>query len=384
MRAYLTLFIAGAAAFSMSTLFSAMKPIMLTRFVEQVQTSDTLASVIAATPFIGIAAAAIVAPWFAQRFSLRTLVVGFGALLVGVEVLTAFQFRTVALVLPAQFLGGVAVGVLMGATSQRIAVTPVADQLFGVVDMTAVLLMSFMVTGVGMAVNSGGLQSGYLLAGLLSAVFALCMLGYHSARGQSRAETLSAAAAGARAPLHIGVREISVVAMGVLFVTSSGMGFAYMFTMARNLGMDYAVAGQQIGALLFVSAFACAAGGWCSARFGPYRPLACAYIACALGWWLAVHTQSPVVFIAALVPAVFALQFSFPVLVALSGSLDAQGRWAAVATPLLTSGFAWAAITAGQVVERAGIAALAVATAIGMALCLALLAGARRPAEVPA
>ena len=378
LRTYLTLFIAGSAAFSMSTLFSAMKPVMLTRYVEQVQTSDTLASLIAATPFVGIAAAALIAPWFSERFSLRALVCGFGALLVGIEVISALQYQTVALVLPTQFAGGIAVGVLMGATSQRIALTPVADQLFGMVDMVAVLLMSFMVTGVGMAVNSGGVASGYLLAALLSAIFAVAMLSHRSGRTQSPVPMQ------ARPPLHIGVRELSVVAMGVLFVTSSGMGFAYMFTMARDLGMDYAVAGQQIGALLFVSAFACAAGGWCSARFGPYRPLACAYVACALGWWLATHTESPLVFIAALVPAVFALQFSFPVLVALSGSLDDQGRWAAIATPLLTSGFAWAAIAAGQVVERAGITALALATAAGMGVCLLLLAGARSPAPDPA
>jgi hypothetical protein len=75
----------------------------------------------------------------------------------------------------------------------------------------------------------------------------------------------------------------------------------------------------------------------------------------------------------ALVPAIFSLQFNFPILLALSGSLDAEGRWAAIATPLLMSGFAWAAIVAGAIVSVWGIPALATATGLGLLICLLLL-----------
>jgi predicted MFS family arabinose efflux permease len=79
------------------------------------------------------------------------------------------------------------------------------------------------------------------------------------------------------------------------------------------------------------------------------------------------------VFFIALVPAVFALQFNFPILLALSGALDAHGRWAGIAAPLITSGFAWAAIVAGLIVEHFGMEALASVNVVGMALCALLL-----------
>ena len=78
-------------------------------------------------------------------------------------------------------------------------------------------------------------------------------------------------------------------------------------------------------------------------------------------------------FMIALVPAIFSLQFNFPILLALSGSLDRYGQWAAIATPLLTSGFAWAAIAAGAIVDQWSIEALAVGTGVGLAVCLLLL-----------
>ena len=50
-----TLLLAGASAFSMSTLFSAMKPVLLTRYVEQAGFSESLAGLVVAMPFVGIA-----------------------------------------------------------------------------------------------------------------------------------------------------------------------------------------------------------------------------------------------------------------------------------------------------------------------------------------
>ena len=211
------------------------------------------------------------------------------------------------------------------------------------------------------------MQGGYLFATGIALTFTLLMLLYREPAETKINEDHPVA------PLRVAARPIAVIAMGMLFVTSSGLGFAYMFTIAINLGMDYASAGSFIGVLLMVSALACQAGGWCSGRFGPLRPLAGAFITCALGWYVAINATSQLMFMIALVPAIFSLQFNFPILLALSGSLDKDGQWAAIATPLLTSGFAWAAISAGAIVDQWGVDALAIGTAIGMSICLLLL-----------
>ena len=64
----------------------------------------------------------------------------------------------------------------------------------------------------------------------------------------------------------------------------------------------------------------------------------------------------------------------------LPGSFDAEGRLAAIAAPLICSGFAWAAILAGVVVGRWGLTTLPIVTEIGMLVCAALLfAGTSKP-----
>ncbi len=361
------LLLAAAAAYSMSTLFSAMKPILLTGFVNQTGWSDELAGLTVAMPFVGIAVSALIVAKLVRRFSLRALAGLFGALLVIGEALSAWLFAVPGIVLPLQFGCGIAVGVLMGASSRVIATTRAPAEKFGFVDMSAVLLMSAMVAIVGYAVNSYGIAGGYASAAVVGLVFTGAMLTFREAHGQSSQDTLE------KTPLPMSRRAIAVVVMGVLFVTASGMGFAYMFSIARTLNMDYARASEGIGLVLFASAFACMAGGWCSARFGPYKPLAAAFICCALGWYFVVHAPNATVFFLALVPAVFSLQFNFPVLLSLAGSLDPNGQWSAVATPLLTSGFAWAAIAAGLIAGRYGMSALAVGCAVGMLICLVLL-----------
>jgi hypothetical protein len=263
------------------------------------------------------------------------------------------------------------VGVLMGASSRIIATSGKPGEMFGFVDMTAVFLMSFMIAGIGAAVRTFGLQGGYLLAAIIALLFTLAMAQYQEDKAMIISDHKPVA------PLQFGVRPIAVVLMGMLFVTSSGLGFAYMFTIALDLGMQYTSAGTFIGVLVFVSALACQLGGWCSGRFGPLRPLAGAFVVCALGWHFAINANSQFVFMVALVPAIFSLQFNFPILLALSGSLDSDGQWAAVASPLLVSGFAWAAISAGAIVDQWNVEALATATVIGMIICLFLLIPAR-------
>ncbi|MEO1036587.1 MAG: MFS transporter [Pseudomonadota bacterium] len=365
------LLLAAAASYSMSTLFSAMKPVLLTRFVEQNGWSNELSGLAVAMPFVGIALSALVASAFATRFALRPLALCLGGVLMACEALTAVVHESPLLVLALQLCGGLAVGILMGASSRVIATRDKPGPLFGFADMTAVLLMSVMVALVGAAVERGGLVGGYVVAAGIAAVFTVCMLPY-----RDRTHEIAAGTGDNR--LNISVRAVAVVFMALLFVTCSGLGFTYMFTIAQELGISYAEAGRGIGLLLFLSAFACLAGGWASARFGPYVPLAIAYVACAVGWYWVVHAPSPTVFYIALVPAVFALQFNFPVLLDLSGSLDDEGRWGAIAAPLQTSGFAWAAIAAGLIAGNFGIDALAVATGIGMAICLLLLIPASR------
>lgn len=365
---YLPLLVAGGAAFSLSTLFSAMKPVLLTRFVEQVGLDESLAGLVVAMPFVGIACASFIARRLVNHLSMRKLALIFGSLLIIGEFVSAYFYAQVYLILLIQFVCGISVGILMGATSKRVATTESPDELFGLVDMTAVLFMSFMITGVGFAVSYAGLQGGYFFAGLVSFCF-VCLIFFY----REEQPSLDAKGAVSRAPLELSLRPIAVVAMGIIFVTASGMGFAFMFSIAIGLGMDYGSAGSFIGTLVLFSALACPLGGWCSARFGAIRPLACAFIACGGGWYLAINADSQWMFMAALVPAIFSLQFNFPILLALSGSLDNDGQWAAIASPLLTSGFAWAAITAGFIVSQWGITALAWGTLMGMAICLLLL-----------
>ena len=365
---------AGASAFSMSTLFSAMKPILLTRFVEEAGFSQSFAGLAVAMPFVGIAAASLLLKALLSRISFHNLVSIFGGILIVGEFLSAFYFQNKTLLLSAQLACGISVGVLMGASSRLIATTKTPDEIFGFVDMTAVLLMSFMIAAIGAAVGAFGLQGGYLLACAMSLFFAVAMAPFREP------VAIATDADKPVARLRIGVREISVVVMGMLFVTSSGLGFAYLFTIALRLKMDYASAGSFIGALVLVSALACQVGGWCSGRFGPLRPLAGAFVTSGLGWYIAINAGSQATFMVALVPAIFSLQFCFPILLALSGSLDKDGQWAAIATPLLTSGFAWAAISAGAIVDQWNLAALGTAAVIGMAICFGLLIPSRAPA----
>ena len=363
----------------MSTLFSAMKPVLLTRMVEQLALNEAVAGLLVAMPFVGLACAALCSRWLLHRLPYRGLLWFFAACLVSCELLCALAYTNIPVLLAAQLVAGVSVGVLMGLMSRLISGETLADQLFGFADMIAVLLMSAMIALIGQAVGWSGLQGGYLAAAAIAAVLGFIML-CAPVRDTKLNAAQAATSNGARpVRLEMTVQAIATVAMGVLFVTSSGLGFAFMFTLAQNLAMDYAVASSQIGVLLFVSAFACWVGGWCSGRFGPHRPLAVAFVTCAVGWYLAIHTRSPVVFICALVPAVFSLQFCFPIFLAMSAALDRSGQWAAVATPLLTSGFAWAAIAAGLIVEGFGITALASATIVGMLICSALLLLSREP-----
>ena len=365
---YLPLLVAGGAAFSLSTLFSAMKPVLLTRFIEQVGLDESVAGLIVAMPFVGIACASFVARRLVNHISMRKLALMFGSLLIAGELFSAYFFTQIYLILVLQFVCGVSVGILMGATSKRVATTQSPDQLFGFVDMTAVLFMSFMITGVGFAVSYAGLQGGYMFAATVSLVFVCLMLFYQEDLADDDNEGLVR-----HSKLILSLRPIAVVAMGIIFVTASGMGFAFMFSIAIDLGMDYGTAGSFIGTLVLFSAVACPLGGWCSSRYGSIKPLACAFITCGAGWYFAIHAESQWVFMFALIPAIFSLQFNFPILLALSGSLDDEGQWAAIASPLFTRAFAWAAMTAGFIVSLWGITALAWGTLVGMAICLLLL-----------
>lgn len=361
------LLLAGAAAFAMSTLFSALKPVLLTRLLQETAWGESLAGLVVATPFLGIAVSSLLFFLRPPRSSLRRLGLGFGAVLVVSELLSAQYFAQFTLLLLLQFAAGFSVGALMAASSRLVAMSAAPDASFGFIDMSAVALMSFMVAGAGYAVALAGVRGGYLFAATLALFYALMVSSYREPA------TLLAHHDRPTVPLSIGVRPLAVIAMGMLFVTCSGLGFAFIFSFAVRLGMGYEAAGAKIGVLLFLSALACQLGGWCSGRFGPRYPLLGAFLACAGGWWMVARATSPELFLLGLVPAVFALQFNFPILLALSGSLDEHGRWAGIAAPLITSGFAWAAIAAGQLVQHYGLEALAPAASAGMLGCMLLL-----------
>ncbi|MFK8043768.1 MFS transporter [Congregibacter sp.] len=361
------LLMAGAAAFGMSTLFSALKPVLITRLLEETSWGAAMAGVVVAAPFIGIALSSLLFFFRPPRASVRRLALSFGGFLVVLELLSALFFEQLLLLLSLQFVAGFCVGALMAATSRLVAVSDAPDQSFGFIDMSAVALMSVMVAGAGAAVAVAGVTGGYAFAAVVALIYALVIAAYQES------PALMSHHDHQLEPLELGLRPVAVVSMGMLFVTCSGLGFAFMFSIAARLGMGYEDAGSKIGLLLLLSALACQLGGWCSGRFGPRFPLLGAFVSCAVGWWIVVHAQSPTEFILGLIPAVFALQFNFPILLALAGSLDTHGRWAGIAAPLITSGFAWAAIVAGQVVELKGLEALASATAFGMLLCTVLL-----------
>lgn len=378
LRAEWRILLAGAAAFSISTMFSAMKPVLLTRFVEEAGYSQSLAGLAVAMPFIGTSLSAAFMPWLLRNIRQQHCVLAFVIALVAAQAGNAIWFAVPWLVLAGQFVTGFAGGVMMGVVARNIAVSRAPGTIFGIVDMVGVLMMSGMIALIGWAVEGSGLMGGFMAALALCVIYAVPTL----AAGES-APAQPAATAAAPVPLILAWRPMATIAMGVTFVTMSGLGFAYMVTAARALGMDYGEAGSAIGVILFLSAFACLAGGWASTRFGHVRPLLAAFGTCACGWYLALNTGSQVIFLVSLIPAIFALQFSFPVLLALAGSMDDEGQWAAMAAPIVTGGFAWAAIVAGLIVEHWGIAALPYATMAGMLVCAALLMAIMR-GRVPA
>jgi len=367
MLAHPGLLLVGAAAFSMSTLFSALKPVLLARLLEETSWSEGFVGLVVAMPFIGIAVASLLYYFRPPRAALRHLAMAYGLLLVLAELLSAKVFHHASWLLPLQFVAGFAVGALMAGTSRLVAVSACPDESFGFIDMLAVTMMSVMVAAVGAAVAASGVRGGYLLAAGLCAAYALLIALFKEPKSllvhHDHAMPLP----------QVGLRPIAVISMGVLFVTCSGVGFAFMFTLAADLGLGYDVAGERIGLLLLFSALACQVGGWASGRFGPRYPLLGAFTACAGGWWLAVHANSLGMFFLGLIPAVCALQFTFPILLALAGSLDEHGHWAGIGAPLVTSGFAWAAVLAGVVVQNFSVEALGTTSALGMFLCVLLL-----------
>lgn len=361
------LLMAGSAAFGMSTLFSAMKPILLTRLLEETQWSAALAGLVVAMPFIGIALSSLLYYFRPPKAAVNQLALRFGALLVLAELLSSSLLTQPIALLPLQFAAGFAVGALMAATSRLVAVSESSDASFGFIDMMAVALMSAMVACMGIAVSLGGARGGYLLAAGIGGFYAVVMALYREPAALRHHHQ------GATALPELDRKPLAVIFMGMIFVTCSGLGFAFMFSLAADLGMGYEAAGSRIGLLLLVSALACQAGGWASGRFGPRYPLLLAFFSCAGGWWLAVNASTQTAFFCGLVPAIFALQFNFPILLALSGALDEHGRWAGIAAPLITSGFAWAAVVAGLVVGEWGVQALPIATAAGITVCVLLL-----------
>ncbi|MEP0174096.1 MAG: MFS transporter [Paraglaciecola sp.] len=368
---HIGLIIAASAAFSMSTLFSSVKPVLLTQFMNEVGFKAGLSGWLVAAPFIGISLATFVVAKALERYSYRRIISCAGLLLVACQILNSLFFSYAVSTLLLQLLSGISVGVLMGVTSSFIARSNSAGTLFGLVDMIGVLLMSFMVAGASMATEKSGVAGGFMFSVILSVVFWLAMF-FYKHKAVDRDESQSAPAPKSTA-FNISLRPLIIIIMGVLFVTFSGQGFAFMFTIATSLGMSFEQSGNSIGGILFVSAFACLIGGMSSARFGPEKPLFCAFVVCAIGWTVAINSTSPNMFLMGLFPAICALQFSFPVLLSLAGTLDNEGKWAAVATPLLTSGFAWAAVLSGQVVEVWGLNALATTTQLGMVTCILLL-----------
>jgi MFS family permease len=381
----LRLLVSGSAALSISTLFSSMKPVVISGLVEQAGYSTALAGLAAAMPFIGGVAASLLLPRLGNLSTDRTLRL-LGAALPLVELGNAAWLDRAALLLAGQFCAGLCGGMILGLISRLIARSTRADETFGLADMVGVLLMSLMLAAVGSAVAMAGLRGGFLVAALFCILFAVPLFAASHDAVPPTAE-VGQSSVTANATARPTWQAAAIIATGMVFVTFSGLGFAFMVTVARTLGFGYEAASSAIGTILLVSASGCFVGGWCAARIGPKVPLLCAFALCAIGWHVALHAHAPAVFLAALLPAIFALQFCFPVLLSLAGSVDETGRVAAIGAPLIVSGFAWAAILAGLIVKHWGIGALSAGTSAGMATSAVLLligtrpVGLRYPAE---
>ncbi len=369
-RLDMRLLMAGSAALSISTLFSSMKPVLISGLVEQAGYSAPLAGLAAAMPFIGGVAASLLLLRLgpgADNRRLRQL----SAALPVLELGNALWFAHGTALLLGQFAVGLCGGMILGLVSRLIARSARSGETFGMADAVGVLLMSVMLAGVGSAVDLAGVRGGFLVAAFFCALFALLLhAGLQDtggAEGGRDEGTLPQSAD------RSAWQSLAIIAMGVGFVTFSGLGFAFMITVARQLGLGYQAASSGIGLVLFLSASGCFIGGWTAARFGPRRPLLGAFALCAAGWHIALHAHDPATFFIGLGPAILALQFCFPILLSLAGAADHDGRMAAIGAPVIVSGFAWAAVLAGLIVRHGGIDALSIATDGGMVLCAALL-----------
>lgn len=368
----LRLLMAGSAVLSVSTLFSSMKPILISGLVEQAGYSTTLAGLVAAMPFIGGVAAPLFLPHLSSGSANRILRWSSAALPV-LELGNALWFAQSMALLLGQFAAGLCGGIILGLVSRLIARSARAGETFGLADAVGVLLMSVMLAAVGNAVNLAGLRGGFLVAAGFCAIFALVLhVGLRGAE-ESAQDEHALFITDRSASRSSAWRAVAVIAMGVMFVTFSGLGFAFMVTVARQLGLGYQTASSAIGLILLLSASGCFIGGWIAARFGTRLPLLGAFALCATGWHIALHAHTTMIFFVGLAPAIFAIQFTFPILLSRAGSIDDDGRIAAIGAPVIVSGFAWAAVLAGLIVRHGGIGALSVATNAGMIVCAALL-----------
>lgn len=370
-RLDMRLLMAGSAALSISTLFSSMKPVLISGLVEQAGYSAPLAGLAAAMPFIGGVAASLLLLRLgpgADNRRLRQL----SAALPVLELGNALWFTHGTALLLGQFAVGLCGGMILGLVSRLIARSARSGETFGMADAVGVLLMSVMLAGVGSAVDLAGVRGGFLVAAFFCTLFALLLhagLQDASHLENDRDEDALTQSATDRSAWQ----SLAIIVMGVVFVTFSGLGFAFMITVARQLGLGYKAASSAIGLVLFLSASGCFIGGWTAARFGPRRPLLGAFALCAAGWHVALHAHDLATFFIGLGPAILALQFCFPILLSLAGGADHDGRMAAIGAPVIVSGFAWAAVLAGLIVRHGGIDALSIATDGGMVLCAALL-----------
>lgn len=365
----LRLLAAGSAALSISTLFSSMKPVLISGLVEQGGYAMPVAGLCAAMPFIGGVASSLLMPRPGSAPTDRLLRRLSTALPV-LELGNALWFSSSAALLASQFAIGLCAGIILGLVSRLIACAERSAQTFGLADGVGVLLMSVMLTAVGSAVGRMGLSGGFLVAAAFCLIFALVL---HAVLRSGTAGSKSAPPPASFTATPRPWRAVTIIAMGVAFVTCSGFGFAFMVTVARQLGMGYQAASSGIGMVLLLSAGGCFLGGWVATRVMPGWPLLGAFMLCGAGWHVALHAQDRATFFLGLVPAVFALQFCFPILLSLTASLDNDGRMAAIGAPLIVSGFAWAAMAAGLIVQFCGIGGLSLATDMGMMLCGGLL-----------
>lgn len=360
--------IGGSAAFTLSTLASAMKPVLLIRLIQQAGFNEVMAGLAVGAPFIGMAVASVLVNPLLRVMTSRQLVLLSAIIGVAAHLISASMFQQAAVVFVAQLFSGLAVGVFLGLSSIVIGRQKRADLMFGVVDTVAVFLMSLLIASTAYAVSQLGVSGGYLYAALITAL--LVPLLWVLIQQHMDIDAIEEQAG--EVQLSNVLRGCAVLLMGTIFITSTGLGFAFAFNIAAELDIEFIDFGGTLGLAALFAALGPVVGGFSAVRWGRRKPLLFGIVFATVSWSAFILAPSREIFLFAIFPAMFFMNVCIPMLLGAAAELDGSGAWSAIAAPLYVAGFALSPIIGGFVVSALDLDALATATIIGGIMCVLL------------